>query len=356
MTRQTTKTSPEPAETPAAEAGGITDRQMRHLHAAAKAHGITTDEAIHDYLTVATGRPVTSRKDLTQVEAAKVLHDLDTAVPPAPPAAQIVAALSAQFPPEEVGKLPKSVCKRCSESPRKVCDAHTWVTRCGACGNSHSSAMIHLDFVGHADLTHRLNDVAPDWTWRPFNPEELAGIPPKFREDGLWIMLLIPGLPPMPGFGDADGKQGGSAVKEAIGDALRNAAMRRGAALSLWAKGDREWEHADDTPDPDDVPPARQQHHQKQPPPAAEQPVAPLRLVESDEDRAETDVIMAELVALAGRAGTDLDTLLGPFCRTNHVSDTDFLFDVHPSELRSLRDRLRPWVEKKESELAGAGT
>jgi hypothetical protein len=45
------------------------------------------------------------------------------------------------------------------------------------------------------------------------------------------------------GYGAADGKSGGDAMKEMIGDALRNAAMRFGAALDLWHKGDL---HADD--------------------------------------------------------------------------------------------------------------
>ena len=48
------------------------------------------------------------------------------------------------------------------------------------------------------------------------------------------------------GYGAADGKTGGDAVKEIIGDALRNAAMRFGAALDLWHKGDLHAEEDDD--------------------------------------------------------------------------------------------------------------
>ena len=40
------------------------------------------------------------------------------------------------------------------------------------------------------------------------------------------------------GYGDAGQKKGGDAMKERIGDALRNAAMRFGAALELWHKGE----------------------------------------------------------------------------------------------------------------------
>jgi hypothetical protein len=50
------------------------------------------------------------------------------------------------------------------------------------------------------------------------------------------------------GYGHAGEKQGGDAIKELIGDALRNAAMRFGAALDLWHKGDL---HAVDTEPPD---------------------------------------------------------------------------------------------------------
>lgn len=63
------------------------------------------------------------------------------------------------------------------------------------------------------------------------------GLPAFDRNGGLWISLTVCGVTRF-GYGDADGKTGGNAVKEAIGDALRNAAMRFGAALDLWHKGD----------------------------------------------------------------------------------------------------------------------
>ncbi len=62
------------------------------------------------------------------------------------------------------------------------------------------------------------------------------------RNGGLWIRLTVLGVTRL-GYGDAEGKTGGNAIKEAIGDALRNAAMRFGAALDLWHKGDL---HLDD--------------------------------------------------------------------------------------------------------------
>lgn len=106
------------------------------------------------------------------------------------------------FPPEQIGKLPKGG--------------------------------VTLDFVGHAHLTGRLLDVDPLWSWEPFALDE-NGLP-KFDEDGgLWIWLTVCGVRRI-GYGDSGGKKGPNGVKEAIGDALRNAGMRFGAALELWAK------------------------------------------------------------------------------------------------------------------------
>lgn len=95
---------------------------------------------------------------------------------------------------------------------------------------------IYLDFVGHGYLTARFLDVDPLWTWEPFALDAL-GLPLLDEHGGLWIRLTIAGVTRI-GYGDAAGKKGPNAVKEAIGDALRNAGMRFGAALDLWCKGD----------------------------------------------------------------------------------------------------------------------
>lgn len=95
---------------------------------------------------------------------------------------------------------------------------------------------ITLDFVGHAHITARLLDVDPLWEWEPFAVDEM-GLPRMDEHGGLWIRLTVCGKTRI-GYGDAGGKKGPNAVKEAIGDALRNAGMRFGIALELWAKGD----------------------------------------------------------------------------------------------------------------------
>jgi uncharacterized protein (DUF3820 family) len=97
---------------------------------------------------------------------------------------------------------------------------------------------IELDYVGHADLTERLLDADIWYTWEPlaYGPD----LQPLFVTDragnpiGLWIRLTVCGRS-MLGYGSCEpGKP--DAVKELIGDALRNAAMRMGAALDLWKK------------------------------------------------------------------------------------------------------------------------
>ncbi len=95
---------------------------------------------------------------------------------------------------------------------------------------------IVLDYVGHAATTARLLEVDPTWTWSPvaFTPD---GLPLIDQAGGLWITLTVAGVTRL-GYGDTGGKKGPNAVKEAIGDAIRNAAMRFGVALDLWSKDD----------------------------------------------------------------------------------------------------------------------
>jgi hypothetical protein len=102
-----------------------------------------------------------------------------------------------------------------------------------------------LAYVGHAALTDRLLDVDPAWTWEPLALDE-RGLPALDEVGGMWIKLTICGVTRL-GYGDAGAKKGGDAMKERIGDALRNAAMRFGAALDLWHKGDL---HGEPEPEP----------------------------------------------------------------------------------------------------------
>lgn len=144
-------------------------------------------------------------------------------------------ALRKPFDARVIGKLPKSSCRDCSQSQRKRCDRHQWVSNCPECHGSHTSAAIHLDYVGHAATTDRLLSVDPGWSWEPLGLDE-RGLPALDRSNNLWIRLTVAGVTRI-GVGD------GKSAKECIGDAIRNAAMRFGVALDLWGK--EELEQAD---------------------------------------------------------------------------------------------------------------
>ena len=131
--------------------------------------------------------------------------------------------LRKEFEPHQISKLPK---------PYK---SDSQKGQCKECGGYHGLPALHLEYVGHAALTDRLLDVDPMWSWEPMSIDE-QGLPRLDKDSGMWIKLTICGMTRL-GYGSADGKKGGNATKELIGDALRNAAMRFGAALDLWHKG-----------------------------------------------------------------------------------------------------------------------
>ena len=108
--------------------------------------------------------------------------------------------------------------------------------KCPKCGGWHGLPAVQLDYVGHAALTDRLLDADPAWSWEPLSLGE-NGLPRLDENGGMWIKLTVGGVTRL-GYGDAQNRTGGDGIKEMIGDALRNAAMRFGAALDLWHKGD----------------------------------------------------------------------------------------------------------------------
>lgn len=128
------------------------------------------------------------------------------------------------FAPHQISKLPKPTSRDAKKG------------RCAECGGWHGLPAVHLDYVGHAALTDRLLDADPGWTWEPLamTPD---GLPVIDGCGGMWIKLTVCRVTRL-GYGHAGDKTGGDAIKEIIGDALRNAAMRFGAALDLWHKGD----------------------------------------------------------------------------------------------------------------------
>lgn len=152
-------------------------------------------------------------------------------------------ALREAFPPAAVGKLPKPYNRDSQKG------------QCRECGGYHGLPAVHLDYVGHAATTDRLLSVDPEWSWEPvaYDPRGLPGID---EHGGLWIRLTICGVTRL-GYGHAGGKKGPDAIKEAIGDAIRNAAMRFGVALDLWAKEDISATTSPVSPDDADKPAQR---------------------------------------------------------------------------------------------------
>ena len=203
--------------------------------------------------------------------------------------ADALAKLRAPFPPNQISKLPKPT----KAQTVAVKNDFKAGVRCAICGTWHHPNVVHLDYVGHAALTDRLLDTDPAWFWEPLatTPE---GLPAFDGNRGLWIKLTVCGVTRL-GYGSADGKSGGDAVKEIIGDALRNAAMRFGAALDLWHKGDLHADEAEDGP--------RQEQRQPEPrhDPAPTPPKRPAVISDPQRD---------QLMTLATAAGVTAPDLL----------------------------------------------
>jgi len=183
--------------------------------------------------------------------------------------AELHKKLRAPFAPDNVGKLPRVWCGKCRDaikSRRPSCDEHQR-SKCNTCGNNMTTAHLHLDYIGHAAITDRLLQVDHEWVWEPV-AFDADGLPAMDKQGGLWIRLTVAGVTRL-GYGDAEGKSGPGAVKEAIGDALRNAAMRFGVGLDLWHKDGQLAQGDEPAPDqrngqrqaeraPDQVDPANQ--------------------------------------------------------------------------------------------------
>jgi hypothetical protein len=162
------------------------------------------------------------------------------------PAPTGLALLREPFPAHQISKLPKPT-KAQTDAVKADVKAGE---RCNICGGWHHPKVVHLDYVGHAALTDRLLNADMSWTWEPAAVDP-TGHPILDSVGGMWIKLTVCGVTRM-GYGHAGDKSGGDAIKEIIGDALRNAAMRFGAALDLWHKGVL---HLDDEDEPEKKPP-----------------------------------------------------------------------------------------------------
>lgn len=220
-----------------------------------------------------------------------------------------LALLRVPFEAHQISKLPKPTKRQTDE----VKADYKKGIRCKICGGWHHPDVAHLDYVGHAALTDRLLDCDPEWNWEPLSVAE-NGAPKLDENGGMWIKLTVCGVTRL-GYGHPDGKRGGDAIKEVIGDALRNAAMRFGAALDLWHKGDL---HAVDDAEPEKpTPPAERIHPER------------------------ADLIANNIEAV----GADLGAVLRAYA-------VEKLTDLTPAQADRLDGQLK---KKAEAKLAQAG-
>lgn len=159
--------------------------------------------------------------------------------------------LREKFDTAQIGLKPKLTCKACSDSRSKACDEHpkakcTTLRGEPGCGQWITPQHMHIEFVGHANVTDRLLSIDPEWKWEPV-AFAADGLPALTKDGGLWIRLTVAGVTRI-GYGGADGKTGDDAVKEAVSDAIKVTAMRFGVALDLWRKEEVSGKPADDAP------------------------------------------------------------------------------------------------------------
>jgi hypothetical protein len=141
--------------------------------------------------------------------------------------------LARPFDADWIEKLPKQMRKddqkkaKCEDTPagRTVsADSHF-------CGGWHARSL-HLDYVGHAGITMRLNeDVGPEnWSLEALAVDD-RGYPVKSNSE-FWVRLTILGVSKI------DVAENFKGMQEAWGDGLRRAAMRFGIGTALWSKSE----------------------------------------------------------------------------------------------------------------------
>lgn len=154
-----------------------------------------------------------------------------------PEPADVWARLAEPFPEDQIERLPKALRRDDQEKGRCAADADgRYVSADGHyCGGWHARS-VHLDYVGHAGITTRLNDVLGPggWDFQPlaYTPDGL----PLMSASQFWGRLTI----------RVDGDEVSkidlaaqyNSPQEAWGDALRRCAMRFGIGTYLWSKSD----------------------------------------------------------------------------------------------------------------------
>lgn len=164
----------------------------------------------------------------------------------------IWAALTAPFPEDWVEKLPKQL--RRDDRDKSACRQGTQASADGHyCGGYHARA-VHLDYVGHAGITMRLNDVLGPggWDFQPYAHDPM-GMPVLGTGQFYARLTIIVGEQSVTKWDLAANFNG---PQEAYGDALRRCAMRFGIGTYLWSKSDHAFNLAKDQEPPAEAEPA----------------------------------------------------------------------------------------------------
>jgi hypothetical protein len=252
----------------------------------------------------------------------------------------MATTLAEPFPPELVGQLPRIICPNCSKAPNRQCGEHKKV-RCDVCSSFITERHIHLSYVGHADVTSRLLKADPNWTWEPMAVDD-HGLPlydtdAQDRPVGMWIKLTVGDVTRL-GYGSCEGSQN-DAIKVLIGDALRNAALRFGVAVALWAKGDR----ADPTAENSTTSGGQAKRRQAAKPPVSEEQAQVIQL--------KRDVLQKHVAAGYGAAPEKLGDTFQRLVteKTGEVWDKD-----NPGCLAALIDALREDIDSRQGKSAAS--
>lgn len=139
---------------------------------------------------------------------------------------EVARALAKPFDSQQVGKLPRGG----DDVPKGQ-----W-SRCRECKQKTPPNHFHVDYIGHAVVTDRLNSVVgpAGWSWTLVTVE---------RDQGGRLLAVVGEMTvlehtkgPEIGTPAQTQREYGDALKSAISDYICRAAMRFGVALDLWAK------------------------------------------------------------------------------------------------------------------------
>jgi len=175
--------------------------------------------------------------------------------------------LAAPFPQESLERLPRALRARDDDKGRceDTASGRRWSADGHYCNGWHARS-VHLDYVGHAGITMRLNDVLgpAGWDFTPYAETEY-NLPAMGRGEFFARLTVRVGDETVTKWDLAANYQ---SLQEAYGDALRRCAMRFGVGTYLWSKSEAALAlkiATDEAPPPAD-PPAQQT-----PPPEASQ-------------------------------------------------------------------------------------